>query len=250
MSDKLFTGKAVLITGGTSGIGTALVQAFAAQGARVHFFGRNRASGEQIEQQVEQTTGSRPKYHCVDLAQAEPLQAAMTELMEAEPDLEVLINNAGVTHDNLLMRMKDSDWHDVFAVNLDPLFYICRALVRPLMKRRRGKIINISSVVGLTGNAGQVNYSASKAGVIGFTKALAQELASRGICVNCIAPGFIETPMTQVLTPQQREAILAKIPAGRMGTPEEIAQAALFLAGDSANYITGQVLVVDGGMVM
>jgi 3-oxoacyl-[acyl-carrier protein] reductase len=249
MSGQL-KGKAALITGGTSGIGTALVHGFAAAGARIHFFGRNREAGERIEGEVEKATGNRPRFHAVNMALASELQEAMTRLMEMEPELEILVNNAGITEDALLMRMTDAQWHDVFKVNLDPLFYLCRAIVRNLMKKRRGKIINISSVVGLTGNAGQVNYSAAKAGVIGFTKALAKELASRGICVNCIAPGFIETPMTQVLTPQQREAILAQIPAGRMGSAEEIAHAALFLASDASNYITGQVLVVDGGMVM
>lgn len=246
---KQMEGKGVLVTGGTSGIGRAIVDLFAGQGARVHFFGRNAEAGQKIEAEAEAQGLMRPRFHCVDIAQPASLQEALTQVLEMEPQLEVVINNAGVTHDNLLLRMKDSDWDDVFAVNLDPLFYICRAVYRTMMKRKRGKIINISSVVGLTGNAGQVNYSASKAGVIGFTKALAKELASRGICVNCIAPGFIETPMTAVLNPQQREAILAQIPAGRMGTPGEIAQAALFLASDAANYITGQVLVVDGGMV-
>jgi len=249
MSGRL-SGKVALVTGGTSGIGKALVEAFAREGARVHFFGRNGEAGRQIEDEVEQQCGNRPHFHSVDLSHPTQLQEALERLLVAEPELELIVNNAGVTHDNLLMRMKDSEWHDVFKVNLDPLFYICRAVVRLLMKRRRGKIINVSSVVGLTGNAGQVNYAATKAGVIGFTKALAKELAGRGICVNCIAPGFIETPMTAALTPQQREAILTQIPLARMGTPQEIARAALFLASEDANFITGQVLVVDGGMVM
>jgi 3-oxoacyl-[acyl-carrier protein] reductase len=242
--------RGVLVTGGTSGIGKAVVELFAQHGGRVHFFGRNAQAGQQIADEVEQKGFIRPCFHCVDVAQRPALEAALAKVLEMEPELDVVINNAGVTHDGLLLRMKDSDWDDVFSVNLDPLFFICRGVYRHFMKRKRGKIINVSSVVGLTGNAGQVNYSASKAGVIGFTKALAQELASRGICVNCIAPGFIETPMTAALTPEQREAILAQVPAGRMGLPHEIAQGALFLASDAASYITGQVLVMDGGMVM
>jgi 3-oxoacyl-[acyl-carrier protein] reductase len=243
-------GKGVLVTGGTSGIGKAIVELFAKQGARVHFFGRNEQAGKQIEDEVEAHGGIRPRFYAVDVSNSAALQEMLAKLLEQEPELDVVVNNAGVTHDNLLLRMKDEEWEGVFAVNLDPLFYICRGLYRHFMKRKRGRIINVSSIVGLIGNAGQVNYSASKAGVIGFTKALAKELASRGICVNCIAPGFIETPMTAVLAPQQREALLAQIPAGRMGSPHDIANAALFLASDAASYITGQVLVVDGGMVM
>ena len=164
--------------------------------------------------------------------------------------IDILVNNAGITRDNLLMKMTEEDWDRVIAVNLKSVYNTCQALVRSMLKARNGKIINITSVVGLNGNAGQANYAASKAGMIGFTQSLAKEVASRGICVNCIAPGFIKTPMTGVLTETQKEAIIKQVPMGRLGNPEEIAHAAVFLASSLSDYVTGQVLTVDGGMVM
>jgi 3-oxoacyl-[acyl-carrier protein] reductase len=164
--------------------------------------------------------------------------------------VDILVNNAGITKDNLLMKMSEADWDAVMAVNLKSVYNTCKALTRAMMKNRSGVILNITSVIGLTGNAGQANYAASKAGMIGFTKSIAKELASRGIRANCIAPGYIKTSMTEVLKPEVKEAIIGEVPLGRIGEPNDIAQAALFLASDQASYITGQVLTVDGGMVI
>ena len=186
----------------------------------------------------------------LNIADTKSVEIFIQKLLESWGKLDILINNAGITRDGLLMKMKEEDWNTVIDVNLKSVYNTCQALIRPMIKAKSGKIINISSVVGLTGNAGQVNYAASKSGMIGFTKALAQEVATRGICVNCIAPGFIETRMTGVLTEAQKEGILKKIPMGKLGIPQDVAKAALFLASDLSDYITGQVLTVDGGMVM
>jgi 3-oxoacyl-[acyl-carrier protein] reductase len=186
----------------------------------------------------------------VDVADKAAVENAIQTILTTLGGVDILVNNAGITRDGLLMKMSEEDWDQVLATNLKSVYNTCQSLVRPMLKARSGKIINISSVVGITGNAGQTNYAASKAGMIGFTKSLAQELASRGICVNCIAPGFIQTKMTDGLTEGQKEGILKQIPMGKMGTVENIADAALFLASPFADYITGQVLAVDGGMVM
>jgi len=246
-------GKKVLITGGTSGIGRQIALTFAQHGASVAVFGTNRERAAQVLQELKSHKVSDEQQflaEIVDVSKKEDIDATINDILEKWGSIDVLINNAGITRDGLLMKMTEEHWDEVMDVNLKSVFNTCHALVRPMMKARSGKIINISSVVGLTGNAGQVNYSASKSGVIGFTKSLAQELATRGICVNCIAPGFIETRMTDKLTDAQREGILKKIPMGRMGNAEEIANAALFLASDLSTYMTGQVLTVDGGMVM
>ena len=246
-------GKKVLITGGTSGIGKQIALSFAEYGASVAIFGTNRERAEQVIQDFESHKISDEQQflaEIVDVSKKEDIKVAINDILEKWGFIDVLINNAGITRDGLLMKMSEEHWDEVIDVNLKSVFNTCQALVRPMMKARSGKIINISSVVGLTGNAGQVNYSASKSGVIGFTKSLAQELATRGICVNCIAPGFIETRMTDKLNDSQKEGILKKIPMGRMGDAKEIANAALFLASDLSTYMTGQVLTVDGGMVM
>lgn len=253
MHHQLLKGKNVLITGGTAGIGKQIALSFAQHGANIAIFGTNKERSEQVVKDLEvakSTNDQRFLAEIVDVSKKADIDAAINDILEKWGSIDVLVNNAGITRDGLLMKMSEEHWDDVMNVNLKSVFNTCQALVRPMMKARCGKIINISSVVGLTGNAGQVNYSASKSGVIGFTKSLAQELATRGICVNCIAPGFIETRMTDALTDVQKEGILKKIPMGRIGKAEEIAHAALFLASDMSTYMTGQVLTVDGGMVM
>lgn len=248
---QLLKGKKALITGGTAGIGKEIALHFAKQGASVAIFGTNPERAAQVLAELEALRSSPEQIfsaQTVDIASKKSVEEAIQALLTRFGTVDVLVNNAGITRDNLLMKMSEEDWDQVIDVNLKSLYNTCQALVRTLLKARSGKIINISSVVGLTGNAGQVNYAASKSGIIGFTKALALELASRNICVNCIAPGFIKTRMTDELTDVQKEGIVKKIPLGRIGNPQDIAEAALFLA--LSNYITGQVLTVDGGMVM
>lgn len=250
---QLLKNKKVLITGGTAGIGRQIALTFAEQGASVAIFGTNKERSDKVLEEL-RSKGSDPSQQflavIVNVSDKGQIDSAIKEILTQWGQIDVLINNAGITRDGLLMKMSEEHWDEVIDVNLKSVFNTCQALARPMIKAKTGKIINISSVVGLTGNAGQANYAASKSGVIGFTKSLAQELASRGICVNCIAPGFIDTRMTDVLTDAQKDVILNKIPMGRMGEPVEIAHAALFLASDLSKYMTGQVLTVDGGMVM
>lgn len=250
---QLLKAKKALITGGTAGIGKEIAIAFAAQGANVAIFGTNEERASQVLQELEQkrlNPEQRFASFLVNVSEKISVESAIQQLLGAWGGVDILVNNAGITRDGLLMRMTEEDWDQVIDVNLKSVYNTCQALVRPMIKAKGGKIINISSVVGLTGNAGQVNYAASKSGMIGFTKALAQEVATRNICVNCIAPGFIETRMTDALNSAQKEGILKQIPMGRMGSPQDIANAAVFLAGPASDYITGQVLTVDGGMVM
>lgn len=248
---KLLIGKTAFVTGGTAGIGKAIALLFAEQGAHVVIFGTHeQRAAEVVREMEEKGSGQKFSYRLVDVANTQQVDQAIEELLKEFGKVDILVNNAGITRDGLLMRMQEDDWDRVLDVNLKSVFNFCRALVRSMMKNRSGSIINVSSVIGLTGNGGQVNYSASKAGVIGLTKSLAKELASRGIRANCIAPGYIETPMTDVLSPEVKQAVLAKIPLGRIGAPKEIAEAALFLASDLSSYITGQTLTVDGGMVI
>jgi len=250
---QLLKGKTALITGGTAGIGKAIALLFAAQGADVAIFGTNQERAAQAVQEIEAARldpSQKVLSFLVDVSQSAAVEETIGKLLASFGKLDILVNNAGITRDNLLMRMSEEDWDVVMGVNLKSVYNTCRALARPMMKAKAGSIINITSVVGLTGNAGQVNYAASKAGMIGFTMSLAKELSSRGIRANCIAPGYIETQMTEVLPPQVKEGILTKIPLGRIGHPHDIAQAVLFLASDQSTYITGQVLAVDGGMVM
>ena len=249
--DQLLQQKTAIVTGGNAGIGKAIAQKFVEQGAKVAILGTNSEKGEQVVQEIRAATQTdRVSFYQVDVALTEPVIQCVKKILEDFGHVDILVNNAGITRDQLLMKMTEEDWDRVIDVNVKSCYNLCHALVRPMMKARKGKIINMSSVVGLTGNAGQVNYAASKAAIIGFTKALAKELASRGICVNCIAPGFIKTLMTEILNEAQKEIILKDIPLGRMGNPEEIANVALFLASAWADYITGQVITVDGGMVM
>lgn len=253
MSLAMLKDKRALVTGGTAGIGKEIALRFAKEGAHVVIFGTNPERAQEVLRQLEQArVFPEQKFaaEVVNVADKKSVEETLQRLLTTFGTVDILINNAGITRDNLLMRMSEEEWDEVIDVNLKSVYNTSQALIRSMLKARSGKIINISSVVGLTGNAGQVNYAASKSGMIGFTKALAQELASRGICVNCIAPGFIKTRMTDALTDPQKEVILKRIPMGRMGDAREIADAAVFLASPLSNYITGQVLTVDGGMVM
>ena len=240
------TGKTALVTGATGGIGAAIARALHAAGATVAISGTRAAVLDGLAASLAGRVHVLP-CNLSDPADAEKLVPAAEAAMRS---LDILVNNAGITRDGLAMRMKDDDWAAVIDVNLTAGFRLCRAAMRGMMKRRHGRIIGITSVVGVTGNPGQANYAASKAGMIGLTKALAQELASRNITVNCIAPGFIATPMTDELNDKQKEAIISRVPAGRLGAPDEIAAAALYLASAEAADMTGQTLHVNGGMAM
>ncbi|HCJ84793.1 MAG TPA: 3-oxoacyl-[acyl-carrier-protein] reductase [Parachlamydiales bacterium] len=248
---ELLKDKRALITGGTSGIGKQIALTYARQGAHIAIF--SMEEGSSILQEL-QTLSSCPEQKfwakIVDVSDGAAVEQGVEELLAAFGRVDILVNNAGITRDNLLMKLSEQDWDLVLSVNLKSVYNMCRQLIRPMLKSKRGKIINTASVIGLTGNAGQSNYAASKAGMIGFTKSLAQEVASRGICVNCIAPGFIRTRMTDKLSDSQKETISEKIPMRRLGEPQDVANVALFLASDLSNYMTGQVLTVDGGMVM
>lgn len=236
------TGKTALVTGASGGIGGAIAKALQAQGAKVAISGTN----------VEKLNALGAGFVVIaaNLADKADVERLAAEAEAQLGQIDILVNNAGITKDGLFMRMKDEDFESVIAVNLTSAFVLTRAVVKGMFKRRSGRIINISSVVGAAGNAGQANYCASKGGLVAMTKSLAQEAASRGITANCIAPGFISTPMTDVLNDAQKEAINKSIPAGRMGSAEEIAAAAVFLAAEEAAYLTGQVVHVNGGMYM
>jgi 3-oxoacyl-[acyl-carrier protein] reductase len=240
------TGKGALVTGASGGIGEAIARALHAQGAAVAISGTRAPVLEELAGNL----GSNVHVLPCDLSKPADVEALVPAADSALGHLDILVNNAGITRDNLAMRMKDEEWDSVIAVNLSAAFRLARACMRPMMKRRFGRIISIASVVGVTGNAGQANYAAAKAGMIGMTKALAQELASRSITVNCVAPGFIETAMTGGLDDNQRARILSSVPAGRLGRPDEIAAAVVYLASDDAAYVTGHTLHVNGGMAM
>jgi len=249
--NELLKGQVALVTGGTAGIGKAIAKQFAKQGAKVIIFGTNRERGKNVVEEVRaEMPGSGIEFFSVDVSDGEKIDATVKEIIDRYGQVDILVNNAGITRDQLLLKMKEEDWDRVIDVNVKSCYRLCRALARAMMKARRGSIINMSSVIGLTGNAGQVNYAASKAAVIGFTKALAKELAARNIRVNAIAPGFIQTAMTDRMTEEQKQAIHESIPLKRLGEPDDIAKAALFLASDLSSYVTGQVLTIDGGMVM
>jgi 3-oxoacyl-[acyl-carrier protein] reductase len=247
----LLANKVAIITGATAGIGKAIALKFASAGAKVILFGTNMDRGNRaVEEIFKENPNGTAEFFQVDVSKKKAVDDVIKTILEKYGAVDILVNNAGITKDLLLMRMSEEDWDSVMDVNVKSCYNICQALVRPMMKAKRGKIINMSSVVGLTGNVGQTNYAASKAAVIGFTKALAKELASRQICVNCIAPGFIVTSMTDVLTDAVKEALINKIPLARLGATEDVANAALFLASDQSGYITGQVISVDGGLGM
>ncbi|WEK58963.1 MAG: 3-oxoacyl-[acyl-carrier-protein] reductase [Candidatus Brevundimonas phytovorans] len=241
------SGKIALVTGATGGIGGAIARSLHAQGATVVLSGTREAVLADLAKEL----GERAFFAAANLSDPDSVDGLVARAEEAAGGpLDILVANAGITKDGLLMRMKDEDFQSVIQINLESYFRLTRAAVKGMMKRRSGRIIGVTSVVGVTGNPGQTNYSASKAGMIGFSKSLAQEVGSRGITVNCIAPGFIASPMTDVLNDQQREAILTKIPSGRLGTGEEIAAAAVYLSSNEAAYVTGQTLHVNGGMAM
>jgi 3-oxoacyl-[acyl-carrier protein] reductase len=240
------TGRTAFVTGSTRGIGLAVAQALHRAGARVAIVGRSESRAQVVAVEL----GERAVGVACDVADAAQVEAAIAAAEAALGPIDILVNNAGLTRDNLLLRLSEEDWDVVLDANLKGAFFTTRAVIKGMMKRRSGRIINISSVVGLTGNKGQANYAASKAGLIGLTKSVAKEYASRGVLANCVAPGFIETDMTAALPSEARTALLEQIALGRLGRPEDIAAAVLFLASDLAAYITGQVLVVDGGMVI
>ncbi|MGA9779687.1 MAG: 3-oxoacyl-[acyl-carrier-protein] reductase [Limisphaerales bacterium] len=238
-----------VVTGAGRGIGRAIALKFAAEGAEVACVSRTRENSEKVAAET-RALGRKAWAHAVDVTDAAAVNAAAEKILAECGRVDILVNNAGVTRDNLLMRMSDAEWDAVLNTNLKGAFLFTRAFSRALIKQRSGRIINVASVIGLIGNAGQSNYAASKAGLIGFTKSVARELASRGITVNVLAPGFIETDMTAVLKEELRAGVLKQIPLGSFGQPDDVASAAVFLASPAARYITGQVLAVDGGMVM
>ena len=237
------TGKTAFITGSTRGIGHAVAVALYQAGARVAIVGRDAEKATAVAAAL----GDRAVGVGCDVSDAKQIEAAIAAAEKALGPVDILVNNAGITRDNLLLRMTEAEWDEVIAANLKGAFHTTKAVLKGMMKRRGGRIINVTSIVGITGNKGQANYAASKAGLIGFTKSVAKEYGSRGILVNAIAPGFIDTDMTSGLPEESRQAMLAGITLGRLGRPEDIAGAVLFLASDLAGYITGQVLVVDGG---
>lgn len=240
------TGKTALVTGASGGLGSAIATALHAQGATVGLSGTRREALEALAAKL----GDRVHVLPCNLSVAAEVEGLIAAAEKAMGQVDILVNNAGVTRDGLAMRMKDDDWQTVLDVNLGAAFRLSRAAMRGMMKRRYGRIINVTSIVGVIGNAGQANYAASKAGLIGMTKSLAQELASRNITVNCVAPGFIETAMTDALDAKQKEAAAGRVPLGRFGKPEEIAAAVVYLAADEASYTTGHVLAVGGGIGM
>jgi 3-oxoacyl-[acyl-carrier protein] reductase len=240
-------GRSALVTGSTRGIGRAIAETLALSGARVAIVGRDRSRAEEVASQL--PAGQARGFAC-DVAEVASVAKLVEEVEKAFGGIDILVNNAGLTRDNLLMRMKDDEWDAVIDANLRGAFVATRAATRGMMKRRWGRVINIASVVGIVGNKGQVNYAASKAGLIGLTKSVAKELASRNILANVVAPGFIETDMTAAMTSEARTTLSQQIPLERLGTPNDIAGVVGFLASEYATYITGQVFVVDGGMVM
>ena len=235
-----------LVTGASRGIGKAIAESLVAQGA----FVIGTATSEQGASAISDYLGEKGKGIALNVTDAEQTAETVKGLEKEFGKIDILVNNAGITRDNLMMRMKDDEWDSVINTNLSAVFRVCKTVIRGMMKRRNGCIINISSVVGTTGNPGQVNYCAAKAGLVGFSKSLAKEVAARGITVNCVAPGFIDTDMTKSLTDEQKQAIFANIPTERLGKPEEVAAAVAFLASPGAAYITGETIHVNGGMAM
>ncbi|AKJ42213.1 3-oxoacyl-ACP reductase FabG [Pragia fontium] len=239
-------GKIALVTGASRGIGRAIAEKLVSEGARVI----GTATTENGAKAISEYLGTHGKGMALNVTDSASIEAVLETIRAEFGEIDILINNAGITRDNLLMRMKDDEWQDILDTNLTSVFRLSKAVMRAMMKKRCGRIITIGSVVGTMGNAGQTNYAAAKAGLIGFSKSLAREVASRGITVNVIAPGFIETDMTRALTDEQRSGILSQVPANRLGEAKEIASAAAFLASDEAGYITGETLHVNGGMYM
>lgn len=239
-------GKIALVTGASRGIGRAIAELLVERGATVI----GTATSESGAAAISEYLGENGKGLALNVTDVESIEATLKTINDEFGAIDILVNNAGITRDNLLMRMKDDEWNDIINTNLTPIYRMSKAVLRGMMKKRAGRIINVGSVVGTMGNAGQTNYAAAKAGVIGFTKSMAREVASRGVTVNTVAPGFIETDMTKALNDDQRAATLVNVPAGRLGDPREIASAVVFLASPEAAYITGETLHVNGGMYM
>jgi len=249
MSNDSLNNQIALVTGASRGIGKAISDTLGAAGATVIGTATSTSGAEAISARFA-AAGIKGSGMALDVTDASALESVLKTISEQHGAVSILVNNAGITRDGLLMRMKDDDWDAVIATNLSSIYRLCRLAIKPMIKARAGRIINITSVVGLTGNAGQANYAAAKAGLIGFTKSLAREIGARGITVNAVAPGFIESDMTDGLPEEQKARLLSEIALGRLGLPEEVAEACLFLASDKAGYITGHTLSVNGGMVM
>ena len=246
LKDNSLAGQVALVTGASRGIGAAIASTLAAAGANVIGTATSVGGADSITAALE----GRGRGAVLDIASDESVAELLTEIAESEGPPTIFVNNAGITRDNLLMRMKEDEWDDVIGTNLSGIYRVCKAVLRGMMKAKHGRIVNVASVVAVMGNAGQTNYSAAKAGIMGFTKSLAREVGSRNITVNCVAPGFIDTDMTRALPEAQRQALLGHIPLGRLGSAEDIAQAVAFLASPAANYISGTTLHVNGGMYM
>jgi 3-oxoacyl-[acyl-carrier protein] reductase len=243
-------GQVAVVTGGSRGIGRAIAQGLAAMRARVIInYVANQAAAQETCSNIE-AAGGEASIRCFDVADAEGTAQAFDSILDECGRIDILVNNAGVTRDTLMLRMKEEDWQQVLQVNLSGMYHCAQAVIRPMIRQRHGRIINITSLIGILGNAGQVNYAAAKAGAIGLTKALAREIASRGITVNAVAPGFIETEMTQGLSAQAKAELIRQIPLGRWGTPQDVADCVSFLVSSRASYITGQVIQVNGGLSM
>lgn len=249
MTDSTFDNQVVLVTGASRGIGAAISDLMGSKGATVIGTATSDAGAQAITDRFA-NAGFKGKGMRLNVTDAAESEAVIKHISDEYGSISVLVNNAGITRDNLFMRMKDEEWDDVIDTNLTSVYRLCKLVVKPMVKARGGRIINISSVVGITGNAGQVNYSAAKAGLLGLTKSLARELGSRSITINAVAPGFIESDMTNALADEQKEKLKGEIALGRLGTPEDIAQTCLFLASEGGAYITGQTISVNGGMVM
>ena len=245
----MMEGRVALVTGASRGIGKAILHALGKAGATVVGTATSDSGAAAIAQELA-AAGLKGGGMMLNVTDAAQVEAAIEKILATHGRIDILVNNAGITRDNLLMRMKDEEWNDILDTNLSSVFRLSRAVLRPMMKARYGRIVSIASVVGTAGNAGQTNYSAAKAGMIGFSKSLAQEVGSRGITVNCVAPGFIDTDMTRALPEAARTKLLERIPLGKLGTPEDIANAVVFLASDEAGYVTGTTLHVNGGMYM
>lgn len=249
MEAMMLKGKNCIVTGGSKGIGRAIVKKFLEEGANVFYFSRSQADNTEELESIAQSTGATLEWVSCNVTDEQAIEAAIDRIAGTGA-LDVVVNNAGITKDGLVFRMGTEDWEQVLLTNLTSAFFVCRTAARHMIKKRAGSIINVSSVVGITGNGGQTNYAASKAGLIGFSKSLAKEVASRGVRVNVVAPGFVDTAMTEKIPEEAKEKLKASIPLGRTGKSEEIASAVLFLASDMASYITGEVIKIDGGMAM